>query len=49
VPGTLLDFTVTTNGAFFGTSPYPFYRLVNVTNMTAKAFSNATLRVWIRP
>ena len=48
VPGTLLDFTLTTNAAFFGAFPYPFYRLVNVTNMTAKAFSNATLRVWLR-
>ena len=48
VPGTLLDFTVTTNGAFFGASPYPFYRLVNVTNMTAKWMSNAVLRCWPR-
>jgi hypothetical protein len=48
VPGTLLDFTATTNGAFFGASPYPFYRVVNVTNMTAKWMSNAVLRAWVR-
>jgi len=50
VPATYDTFTVVTNGSFFGSlaTAYPYYRLVNVTNMTAKILSNATLRVWGR-
>ena len=48
--GSLANISIVTNGAFFGSmaTAYPYYRLVNATNMTARILSNVQVKAWYR-
>ena len=48
--GSLANISIVTNSAFFGSmaTAYPYYRLVNATNMTARILSNVAVKAWYR-